>query len=176
MILSVGLASPRCCWSTAMIPMELDSLWSQADSYQVLLTALVTCRSKASFRVNPPHERQRVSGGGCSFGSSDRDCFATGEVQGQLLTLTCTAWADPGQTHFTSLKLWQMLLALEFIHALQKGHIQALDKRLLVQLLQFQNITPSWWLMWFFPMLCRWGEMGRKRRNTQQAPLFKAVP
>lgn len=116
--------------------------------------------------MNPPHERQHINGGGCSYGSNGEDCFAIWEIHGELLTLTCTPWADPGQTHFTSLKLQQMMLALEFIHALQKGHIQALDNRLLVQLLQFQSITPSWWLMWFFPMPHRWGETGRKGRNT----------
>ena len=73
--------------------------------------------------MNSLHERQRINGSGCSFGSNGGDCFATGEIRGELLTLACTPWADPGQIHFTSLKLQQMLLALEFIHVLQKGHI-----------------------------------------------------
>lgn len=80
--------------------------------------------------MNPLHERQRIGGGGCSFGFDGEDCFATREIHRELLTLACTPWADPGQTPFTSLKLQQMVLALEFIHALEKGHVQALDNRL----------------------------------------------
>lgn len=163
LVVSVCLASLRCCWSpeAAMIPMELCwVLWSHANSYQVFHTAHGTCRSEASFIMNPPHERRCINAGSCSFSFHGKDCFATRDIHGELLTPACTSWADPGQTPFTSLKLQQMFFALEFIHALQKGHVHALDDRLLVQLLQFQSITPSWWLMWFFSMPHRWERWG----------------
>lgn len=98
------------CWSGVLPRMSVLHCKSRPAHPEllVLLRQLAKVRSRLRWAQQMKGSKQS-SGGACS--SRGTNCFAAREICGELLALTRTSWADPGQRHFVSLKLQQYSLS-----------------------------------------------------------------